>query len=80
MIVLTDGRSTNRNATQVSSQLLHQVAHDVIAVEIGNTDETEVLIVATDKQHVFDLHNYAAILTIIPNVVQLICPNFQPQG
>lgn len=76
LIVITDGRSTNKNATVTAANQIHQVVDDVIAIEIGNTDETEVLIIATDKQHVFDLKSYSAILTIIPKVISLICPNY----
>ena len=80
VIVFTDGRSTDRDAARYSAEQLQKVADDIIGIEVGNTDETEVTFIATDRQHVFDLHDYTAVLTIIPSVVNLICPNYQPQG
>ena len=75
VIVITDGRSIDRTQTHASAQLLHQVSPDVVGIEIGNTNEREVIDIATDKNHIFDLQHYSAILSIVPNVINLICHN-----
>ena len=74
VVVITDGRSTDRTATVHSAQLLHRISTNVIGIEIANTNEREILSIATDKNHVFDLRTYSSILTIVPNVIKLICP------
>ena len=75
VIVITDGRSIDPALTQSSARLLHQVSRDVIGIEIGNTNEREVLAIATSRNHVFDLQHFSAILSIVPNVINLMCYN-----
>ena len=75
VIVITDGRSIDTAHTQSSARLLHQVSRDVVGIEIANTNEREILMIATDRSHVFDLQHYSAILSIVPNVINLVCYN-----
>ncbi|XP_052806160.1 collagen alpha-1(XIV) chain-like [Mya arenaria] len=74
VIVLSDGRSNDKIDTIREATRLHAVSKDVISIVIGSGfDAQELQAIATDRHHVFDVHTYSSLNTIIAQLMQVIC-------
>ncbi|KAH3692714.1 hypothetical protein DPMN_193868 [Dreissena polymorpha] len=74
VIVLTDGASNDKQDTIREANKLHTVSDDVISVVIGTgIDLAELNAIATDRHHVFDVHNYNSLQSILSQLMQIIC-------
>ncbi|XP_060081669.1 collagen alpha-1(XII) chain-like [Ylistrum balloti] len=73
-IVLTDGQSQSRTDTIHEADLLKQMGVKIISIGIGNgIAQTELVSMATDQQHVFNVDNFDALHTIQSEIKDSAC-------
>ncbi|XP_060561222.1 collagen alpha-1(XII) chain-like [Ruditapes philippinarum] len=74
VIVLTDGRSTEPDLTQRSSEHLHRTGIETFVVGIGNNvDRNELRVIASDRDHVFNVGTFDQLPQIHQDIVDKIC-------
>ncbi|XP_033736270.1 collagen alpha-6(VI) chain-like isoform X1 [Pecten maximus] len=74
VIVLTDGQSTSPSKTSVAANALHHSGVEVITVGIGNgITQSELAVIASDRQHVFQVQSFDALQTIQTELTNAAC-------
>ncbi|KAH3692696.1 hypothetical protein DPMN_193850 [Dreissena polymorpha] len=74
VIVFTDGDSNDKQDTISEANNLRTVSDDVISIVIGSgINIAELNALATDSHHVFDVHSYNSLQSILPQLMQIIC-------
>ncbi|KAJ8308221.1 hypothetical protein KUTeg_013095, partial [Tegillarca granosa] len=76
VIVLTDGASTNQTVTLSEAAKLKQTGATVMAVGIGaNVDKSELMAIASDRNHVFSAASFSVLSTVKNELKQAACDN-----
>ena len=74
LIVLTDGRSTDKQATLAAAAELHKTNVNVFAIGVGsNVDQAELEAIASKPQNVFNVQNFDALDNIQANLKRTAC-------
>ena len=74
LIVVTDGHSGDRHATETSAQSLHNTNINVFAIGIGgNIDNSELEIIASKTENVYNVDNFDLLKTIHANLTETTC-------
>ncbi|KAL3889636.1 hypothetical protein ACJMK2_001972 [Sinanodonta woodiana] len=73
-IILTDGRSLEHERTVDESRKLHMAGVETFVIGIGSdVDESELLDVASDRNHLFRVNSFLQLDTIHQQIVDRIC-------
>ncbi|KAL3889637.1 hypothetical protein ACJMK2_001973 [Sinanodonta woodiana] len=73
-IILTDGRSLEHERTVQEAKRLHMAGVETFVIGIGSdVDESELLDVASDRNHLFRVNSFLQLDTIHQQVVDRIC-------
>ena len=81
VIVITNGVSTNRNATIQAASLLRQHNVVVIAIGIGTSiDSAELNAIASDPRHVFTVSDFTALRALGEDIIASECEGWCQYG
>ena len=74
LIVMTDGRSTNKQQTLAAAAELHKTNINVFAIGVGgNLDHSELEAIASKPQNVFTVTNFDALDNIQASLKRTAC-------
>ena len=74
LIVITDGKSNNRNETFTAANILHKEHIRTFAIGVGHRiNKNELNHIATDHQHVFTVDTFDALHTLQAELHNMTC-------
>jgi len=73
VLILTDGRSNNRNETISEAQLIKQRGFSVIAVGVGDADLEELYGISSTPDDLYSVEDFTKILEIVTDLTRTNC-------
>jgi len=73
VLILTDGRSNNKNETISEAQLIKQRGFSVIAVGVGDADQEELYGISSTPDDLYSVEDFTKILEIVTDLTRTNC-------